>query len=1065
MTPPSEDHPSPPPAEPPPQAPSGGVPGLFIRRPIATLMLMIGVLLIGIVAYLTLPIASLPSVSTATLQVTSELPGASAQTNASAVTTPLERQFGQIAGLNQMTSSSALSFSQIALQFAPSVSLQSAEVQVQAAINAAGADLPPTLPAPPTFRAVNPADTPVLILGLTSDTLPLTTVDDYGEAILMPKLSQQQGVGLVTIGGQSTPSMRIEVDPAKLSSRGLTMEDVRLALPQLTLDAATGSIRGVRQTFGLATNGQMTTKPEFDRMVIAYQAGAPVRVSDIGYSEIAPFSSQLAGWFNHKRAVILNILPAPGANVIETVDRIKAVLPQLTASLPPALKLEVVSDRTVTIRASVADVERTLLLTVFLVVATIFLFLREVRATLIPAVAVPLSIIATFAVMKVFHFSLDNLSLMALSIAVGFVVDDAVVMIENVVRHIERGLSPLQAALTGAGEIGFTIVSITISLIAVFIPLLLMAGLVGRMFREFAVTLSAAIVMSAFISLTLTPTMCSKLLVVRTSERRSRFYTVLENGFDRLQRGYDRGLRVVLRHQTITLLTLLAVIALTAVLYVVIPKGFFPQQDTGLLAGITEASQDISTDGLADRQTEITDVILKDPAVNSVASYIGPGPSSPSPNQGRMWITLKALGHRGPDGAAPQVIDRIERNVARVAGIKLFLQAAQDITVGARVSKSAYQYTLVDPDPNELAIWADKAQAALARTPGLIHVATDAVSGAPELNVKIDRDAAARLGITPAQIDTALYDAFGERPATKIYTLYNIYDVILEVAAPFRTTPGALDQVFLRSTTGQSVPLKTVASVSDERVALVENHQSGLPSVTLSFDLEPNVSIGTAVDAVAKIRRDLHMPRTVQSSFQGAAQAFQSSLAGQGPLILAALTVVYLILGMLYESWVHPLTILSTLPSAGLGALLTLLAVGMPLDVIGIIGIVLLIGIVKKNGIMLVDFALTREREGKSPEEAVHDACLTRFRPILMTTVCAMLGGVPLILASGAGAQIRQPLGFTIVGGLAVSQILTLFTTPVIYLFMGRLPERLGRLVPARWRRGRPPSPAVETPS
>jgi HAE1 family hydrophobic/amphiphilic exporter-1 len=1026
---------------------------------------MIGLLLVGLCAYSALPIASLPDVSTATLQVTAQLPGADAKTNASAVTTPLERQLGQIPGLTQMTSSSALSFAQIALQFAPSVSLQQAEVQVQAAINAAAGTLPPNLPAPPTFRAVNPAETPVLILGLTSDTLPLTTVDDYAESILMQRLSQQAGVGLVTIGGQQTPAMRIELDPAKLSARGLTLEDVRTALQQTTVDAAKGSLRGARQTWGLQTNDQITSQGEYDNAVIAYKNGAPIRIGDIGHAEIGPASSQLAGWFDHRRAVILNVLPAPGANVIDTVNHIKAILPRLKATLPPAIKLAVVSDRTTTIRASVTDVEKTLVLTVFLVVGAIFLFLREARATLIPAVAVPLSIIATFAVMYACHFSLDNLSLMSLSIAVGFVVDDAIVMIENIVRHLEEGLPPLQAALKGAGEIGFTVISISISLVAVFIPLFLMGGLIGRMFQEFAITLAVSIAMSAFVSLTLTPTLCAKLLKAhKADEARGRFYEVLERGFEGMTAVYERGLRLALGHQTLTLLTLLAAIALTGVLYVVIPKGFFPQQDTGLLAGVTEASKDISTNGLAERQTAVTDIILKDPAVASVASYIGPGPSSPSPNQGRMFIALKPEGKRGSDGGAQAVIARIERHVANVAGIRLYLQAAQDITIGARVSKSAYQYTLVDADPKELASWAAKVQDALKRTPGLTDVASDAVSGAPELNITIDRDAAARLGVTPQAIDDALYDAFGERPATKVYTPLNEYQVIIEVAAPFRTTPDALQQVYLKSATGQSVPLGAVAQVSNATAPLVVNHQGEFPSVTVSFNLEPHVSIGAAVSAIAKVQNQLHMPATVQTSFQGAAQAFQSALSGQGLLILAALTAVYLILGMLYESWVHPITILSTLPSAGLGALLTLMAVGRPLDVIGIIGIVLLIGIVKKNGIMMVDFALERERAGIAPEEAVRQACLARFRPILMTTLCAMLGGIPLMLGTGAGSEIRQPLGFTIVGGLAVSQVLTLFTTPVVYLFMDRLQQRLEHLrfpnpLGRRLRRLRPIQP------
>jgi hydrophobe/amphiphile efflux-1 (HAE1) family protein len=1033
--------------EPAAAAPSGGLSGIFIRKPIATIMLMIGLLLLGAVSYFTLPVAPLPNISVATLSVTSQLPGADARINASSLTTPLERQFGQIPGLTQMTSSSALGFSQIALQFGPSVSLQQAEVQAQAAIAAAAGTLPTTLPTPPTFRAVNPADTPVLILGLTSDTLPLTTVDDYAESVMFQQLSQQPGVGLVTIGGQQQPAMRVELDPAKLANVGLTLEEVRTAISSATLEAAKGTIRGPRQNWGISADDQISAASQYDNTIIAWKNGAPIRIKDVGYAIVGPAVSELEGWYNHKRAIILNVLPAPGANVIDTVDHIKKILPRLKASLPPAVKVAVVSDRTLTIRESVEDVEMTLILTVFLVVAVIFLFLREGRATLIPALAVPLSIIGTFAVMKASGFSLDNLSLMALSIGVGFVVDDAIVMIENIVRHLEEGLPPLQAALKGAGEIGFTILSITISLCAVFIPLLLMGGLVGRMFQEFAITLAVAIAMSAFVSLTLTPTLCSKLLKHQEGAK-SRLYEVLERVFVAMTNVYDRGLRVVLRRQGATLLVMLGTIVLTGVLYVTIPKGFFPQEDTGLLSGVTQAGQDISTDGMGQRQEEINNLILQDPAVESVASYIGPGPSSPAPNQGRLFVALKPLGHRGPHGSAPEVISRIERRAAGITGIKLYLQAAQDITIGARASKSAYQYTLVDVDPAELSVWASKVRAALAKAPGVTDVASDAVAAAPELSLKINRDQASRLGITASQIDDALYDAFGERPATKVYTPYNVYFVIMEVAAPFRMTPDALNQVFLRAANGSSVPLSTVATLTNDTAPLLVNHDGGFPSVTLSFNLKPGASIGQAVSAVQNIQRQLHLPKTVQTKFSGAAQAFQSALSGMDVLILAALIAVYLVLGMLYESWVHPLTILSTLPSAGLGALLTLMAVGMPLDVIGIIGIVLLIGIVKKNGIMMVDFALQAERSGKSPEEAVHEACLARFRPILMTTVCAMLGGVPLMLAQGAGAELRQPLGFAIVGGLAVSQVLTLFTTPVVYLFMDRLGARLGRLFP-----------------
>ena len=1017
----------PPEAKPEETKPSGGISGRFIRAPVATLMLTVALLLVGVLAYLKLPISSLPNVNVATFLITAEQAGADPRTNASAVTNPLEAQLGQIPGLTQMVSASANSFAQITLQFKLGTNLAAAAGDVQAALDAATAYLPKALTQPPIYRKTNPAQTPVLILGLTSNALPLTTVSDYATTILAQRLSRIEGVGLVTVGGQQTPAMRLEMDPLLLSAKGLTLADVRNMVIDQTVDGAKGVLQGQAKSYAIQTNDQIMTVHDYDDMVVATRTGAPIRVRDVGHAEIGPANSLLAGWYDTHRAVILNVLLANGANAIATIDRIKHELPMLKASLPPSIKISIVSDRTSTIRASVADVQTTLLITIGLVVVTIFVFLRSFWATVIPSVSVPLSIVGTFAVMYALDYSLDNLSLMALSIAVGFVVDDAIVMIENISRYIEEGHSPRDAALAGAGEIAFTIFSISISLTAVFIPLFLMGGVVGKMLQEFAVTVAVAIGMSVFVSLTLIPVLCAMFLKPEGETRHGRLYELVGRGFDRLLAGYTRGLDLVLRHQRLTLLTLIVTITLTGVLYAVIPKGFFPEQDTGLLDAITEAAQDVSSSGLALRQQQLTDIILKDHAVASVASYIGPGPSNASPNQGRMFIALKPLGSRGPDSGAQAVIRRLDAQVKSVLGIKLYLQAAQDLTIGARVSKSEYQYTLVDVDPAELGYWADRLVHQLKSFSNITDVGSDTVAGGE-------------------QLDDALYDAFGERVATKVFTSLGQYTVIVEVASQFRNGPNALQHIYVATPTGLPVPLGQLARIRIDTAPLVVNHQNQFPSVTISFNLKPGVSIGTAVSSVESTVRSLHMPLSVQSSFQGTGKAYQTALSGQVPLIAAALLAVYLVLGMLYESWIHPITILSTLPSAGLGALLALMAAGMPLDVIGIIGIVLLIGIVKKNGIMMVDFALSREREGMSPHDAIREACLLRFRPILMTTICAMLGGIPLIVASGIGSQIRQPLGVAIVGGLAVSQVLTVFTTPVVYLAM----DRLGGLVSRR---------------
>jgi hydrophobe/amphiphile efflux-1 (HAE1) family protein len=1010
----------------------------FIGKPIATILLMVAILLLGLIGYELLPVAALPEVDSPTIQVTAQLPGADAQTVASTVATPLERQFGEIPGLTQMTSSSALGYTEVTLQFDRSRTVDSAAQDVQAAINATAGQLPANLLNPPIYRKTNPADTPVLLLAVTSDTLPLTKVSDYANSILAQKISQMPGVGLVSVGGEQNPSIRVQINPAQLAAEGLDLEAVRTALANATVDQPKGALYGGQQASVLQTNDQLTTAQGFNDYILAYRNGAPIRVRDVGRAVVAPEDVTLAGWLNTRPAIAIAVQRLPGANVIATVDQIKQALPQLQASLPPSVKVHIVSDRTQTIRASVADVQFTLLLTIALVVGVIFLFLRKLWATLIPAISVPMSLIGTFAVMYVLGYSLDNLSLMALTIAVGFVVDDAIVMIENIVRHIEAGATPLQAALQGSGEIGFTIVSISISLIAVFIPLFLMSGIVGLLFREFAVTVAVAIGVSVIVSLTLTPMMCARALTAENKTQQGRISQALEGFFDWLVAVYDRALVVALRHRFITLMVMIATVCATLVLFVEIPKGFFPQQDTGLIVGITEGAENISPQAMKERQEAVLNIVTKDPAVASAMAYIGPGGPTVTENDGRMFITLKPQAQRGL--SADQVIARLSKALQPVEGVTLYMQAAQDITIGARLSKTQYQYTLVDVDSAELDHWAPIVLQKLQALPQLTSVASDQQSAGQVVKVEVNRDVASRLGVNPSTVDALLYDAFGQRHVARIYTTLNQYYVILEADPSLQLGPNALSRIYATSSSGGEVPLSQFATITQTTAPIAVNHQGQFPSVTLSFNLAPGAAIGDAVSAIQQTVTALHLPPSIAASFQGSAQAFQSSLSSTPILILAALVAVYIILGILYESMIHPLTIISTLPSAGLGALLTLMLAGRPLDVIGIIGIILLIGIVKKNGIMLVDFALVGQRErGLSSEEAIHEACLARFRPILMTTLCALLGGVPLMLGTGTGSEIRQPLGYAIVGGLLVSQLLTLFTTAIVFIYMDRL--------------------------
>jgi len=1097
----------------------------FIQRPVATALLMAAILLVGIVAYTQLPVSALPEVDYPTIQVLTFYPGASPDVMATTVTAPLERQFGQLQGLSQMTSTSSGGSSVIVLQFDLSLNIDIAEEEVQSSINASQSFLPSNLPSPPVYSKTNPADAPVLTLAITSDSMPLSQVEDLVDTRLAPKLSQLSGVGLVSISGGQKPAVRIQANPTALSSYGLNLEDLRTALTQTSVNQAKGNFDGAHQDYQINANDQLMTSDDYRKVVVAYRNGAPILLTDVAQVVDSIENNKQAAWMNQTPAVILNIQRQPGANTIKVVKAIKAILPQLEANLPASIKVTPLTDLTTAINASVADVEFELMLTVALVVMVIFLFLRNLYATIIPSIAVPLSLVGTFGVMYVMGYSLDNLSLMALTISTGFVVDDAIVMIENITRYLEAGDTPMKAALKGAEQIGFTIISLTVSLIAVLIPLLFMGDVVGRLFREFAVTLAVTIILSAVVSLTLTPMMCSRILHQTPKEQQGRFFKASERVFENVIAFYGRTLKFVLGYQTITLLVAAATLVLTIVLYIVIPKGFFPTQDTGVIQGISQAPETISFAAMAEKQQQLAAIILQDPAVESLSSFIGADGTNTTLNSGRMSINLKPLNERNI--SASDVIRRLQTSLKPVEGIVLYMDPVQNITVDDRVSRTQYQYTLEDPDPNELNLWTGRLVDKMKQLPQLADVATDQQTGGLAVSLVIDRVTASRLGIAPSTVDSTLYDAYGQRQINTMYTQLNQYHVILETDQNFQRSPGRLQDLYIQTNTSaggsgpgasssfassgsssagsnatttavaytpssaalsapsnaiksnvgasnassaanavsstaasNAVPLSAFTHIERTVEPLSINHQGQFPAVTISFNLAPNAALGGAITAIEKAQKDLNMPASVQYGFQGTAASFQGSLANEGLLILAALAAVYIVLGILYESFIHPITILSTLPSAGVGALLALILFKQDLSVVAIIGIILLIGIVKKNGIMMVDFALEGEREhGKNSTDAIYDACLLRFRPIMMTTMAALLAGLPLALGQGMGSELRRPLGIAMVGGLLLSQVLTLYTTPVIYVFFDRIGHRFSRS-PKAIVSGNEPQPA-----